>query len=245
MSLNAVVVPIFQQLGILDQLLAITLPIPHRYMFDHNLNPVGSVQMPDLTEQYVLCLEPDLRFPQCPFAEPLSSMFVPNRVGCPFLAVDRPSLYNLLLSMVPPECVLFNKRITNMSEYIGGVSVSCGTDKEMYHGDILVGADGIHSAVRQIMFKRLEELHKLPEEDIETPTRGYITVLGTTRTLDPERFKNIPQSYSEFSQIYGHKCPYTVSPYLVDFEWVIVRCFFLTCRTLSNICLVDHAQRSG
>lgn len=181
LSLNAVVIPIFQQLGVLDQLLAITLPIPCRHMYDHNLNRLASVQMPNLIEQ----------------------------VGYPFLAVDRPSLYNLLISLVPPGCILFNKRITNVNEYIGGVSISCGTDKEVYHGDILVGADGIHSAVRQVIFKRLEELQKLPAEDLETPTRGYITVLGTTRPLNPDKFSNIPESHSEFSQIYGNRCPYT------------------------------------
>ncbi|KAK3828542.1 MAG: hypothetical protein J3Q66DRAFT_322913 [Benniella sp.] len=182
LSLNAVVIPIFQQLGVLDQLLAITLPIPCRYMYDHDLNQTALVQMPDLIEQ----------------------------VGHPYLAVDRPSLYSLLLSLVPPGCILFNKRITNMSEYIGGVSVSCA-DKDVYHGDILVGADGVHSAVRQIMFKRLEELQKLPLEDTEALTRGYITVLGTTRHLDPERFKGIATSHCDFSHIFGNRCSYTWS----------------------------------
>ncbi|KAG0004672.1 hypothetical protein BGZ65_012920 [Modicella reniformis] len=152
-------------------------------MFDHNLNRLATVQMPELS----------------------------TLVGHPYMAVDRPCLYNLLLSMLPLDCILFNKRITNVNEYIGGVSVSCGTEKDVYHGDILVGADGIHSAVRQILFKRLEELQKLPEEDTETFSRGYITVLGTTRPLNPEKFKNLTDSYSDFSQVYGSKCPYTWS----------------------------------
>jgi len=220
------VIPIFQQLGILDQLLAITLPIPYTRMYDHDLNPTAVVHMPDLAELYV----PRFAFNRRSFfflpVESLLCSCSSNRVGHPYLAVDRPSLYSLLLSLVPPGCILFNKRITKMSEYIGGVSVSCA-DKEVYHGDILVGADGVHSAVRQIMFKRLEELQKLPLEDIEALTRGHITVLGTTRQLDTERFKGIATSYCQFSHIIGNRCPYTVRRlFAPGYCRIVDRCIF-------------------
>lgn len=47
-----------------------------------------------------------------------------------------------------------------------GVLIRC-SDNSSYQGDILVGADGAYSAVRQTLYKQLSRQNKLPQCDEE------------------------------------------------------------------------------
>ncbi|KAF9416474.1 hypothetical protein BGZ94_010214, partial [Podila epigama] len=89
---------------------------------------------------------------------------VKEMTGFDQYVISRPALYSLLLSQIPPQRVFLGKRILNFWEEIDGVTIRC-SDKTFYRGDILVGADGAYSAVRQRLYHQLKEKKTLPACD--------------------------------------------------------------------------------
>ncbi|KAF9997936.1 hypothetical protein BGZ79_008382 [Entomortierella chlamydospora] len=70
--------------------------------------------------------------------------------------------------------------------------------------DILVGADGGYSGVRQSMYKLMDEKGVLPKEDLEDFTINYTTIVGVATPSNPEKYPKLKDEYSSFSQvIYG------------------------------------------
>ncbi|KAF9125533.1 hypothetical protein BGW39_007333, partial [Mortierella sp. 14UC] len=62
------------------------------------------------------------------------------------------------------------------------------SDNTTVHGDILVGADGAHSSVRQHLYKTLDKEGLLPKSDTKAMSRGYISLVETTEALDPKQY---------------------------------------------------------
>lgn len=84
-------------------------------------------------------------------------------------------------------------------------------DKKYHHGDILVGADGSYSAVRQNLYKELKEIKKLPPlDDLPLPF-DYVCLLGQTEVLDQEDFPELNKPYSKFNSTLGIDRSYVVS----------------------------------
>ncbi|KAF9110024.1 hypothetical protein BGX30_008155, partial [Mortierella sp. GBA39] len=78
------------------------------------------------------------------------------------------------------------------------------------HGDILVGADGAHSAVRQHLYKTLEKDGLLPKSDTKAMSKGYLSLVGTTSSLDPAKYPGVLEKESESYFMFGDKdTPYT------------------------------------
>lgn len=74
--------------------------------------------------------------------------------GAPYLHIHRSDLQLALASAlqnIAPNALQLGTDITAIEQGATGVSVSCG-DKSEYHGDLLIGADGVRSAVRQTCF---------------------------------------------------------------------------------------------
>lgn len=65
--------------------------------------------------------------------------------------------------------VLVNKKTVNVENLPDGVRVHCA-DGSVYEGDLVVGADGVRSTVRQAMWKSMEE-HGLQAE-VEKEKKG-------------------------------------------------------------------------
>lgn len=87
------------------------------------------------------------------------------------------------------------------------VRFSDGTTEE---GDILVGADGAYSAVRQNLYAKLKRLNKLPKSDGLPLPYSTTCLVGQTRPLDPEDFPNLKEETCQFIRILGDNKPYTV-----------------------------------
>lgn len=73
------------------------------------------------------------------------------KYGAPYLLAHRGDLHAALASVVPAECVRLNHRLAGLDEVPGGVRLTFA-DGTTAMADAVVGADGVHSVVRDILF---------------------------------------------------------------------------------------------
>ncbi|KAF9314549.1 hypothetical protein BG003_004066 [Podila horticola] len=124
----------------------------------------------------------------------------PQYCGATEMIVARPDLYDLLLRQVPQENIHMGKKVLSFEQNDLGVMIRCN-DNTTYHGDILVGADGAHSAVRQHLFKVLKAKKLLPSSDEGDLPFDCVCLVGQTKVLDPEAFPDMKLSHSKFNAI--------------------------------------------
>ncbi|KAF9155704.1 hypothetical protein BGX20_004388 [Mortierella sp. AD010] len=107
--------------------------------------------------------------------------------GHPGYIISRHNLHNTLLNLIPPERIHLNKRV--LSHVETGTSISIKTSDNMTHeGNILVGADGTYSAVRQSLYEHIGKRGLLPASDKESLKSSTICLVGQTRPLEPKEF---------------------------------------------------------
>ncbi|KAG0376747.1 hypothetical protein BGX24_007293 [Mortierella sp. AD032] len=186
MSLNAGILPVLEQLGLYEELLHISLPVTGEFKIYNS----------DLA----LILAP----------KNVSA----EAIGYNHIVFARPDFYNLLLSKVPREKVHFSKKVMSLEQNREGVMVRCA-DGTTYHGDILVGADGAYSGVRQTLYKRLSKAGTLPPSDGEELNKGYICTVGITAPLDPIKYPGIDAKDANINQIIGNNSPYSWSVFTI------------------------------
>ncbi|KAF9315984.1 hypothetical protein BG003_002444 [Podila horticola] len=116
--------------------------------------------------------------------------------------VARPELYDLLLRQIPKEKIHMSKKVLSFMQNEDGVMIRCA-DNQTHHGDILVGADGAHSAVRQHLYKELKQKKKLPSSDDAPLPFNCVCLVGHTEVLDPEAFPDLSLPYSKFNTVLG------------------------------------------
>ncbi|KAF9189429.1 hypothetical protein BGZ51_009605 [Haplosporangium sp. Z 767] len=174
MGFGANILPVFDQLGILDDILKVSYPCHSVDMFDPDLLPLGGFEF----DQYK------------------------KRTGYDTIMFPRPAVHSLLLSQLPPEKVKLGKRVLSMQQDDDGVKIRC-SDGTMYEGDILVGADGAYSAVRQGLYKLVSTNGNLPASDKEGLSAGHICMVGTTHSLDPEKYPALKDEFSHCKRIIG------------------------------------------
>jgi len=73
------------------------------------------------------------------------------KFGAPYLLAHRGDLHAALASAVPEKCVRLNHKLVGMDEAADGVRLTF-SDGTTATADAVVGADGVHSAVRDILF---------------------------------------------------------------------------------------------
>ncbi|KAI1314663.1 hypothetical protein EDD11_001916 [Mortierella claussenii] len=126
------------------------------------------------------------------------------------LVLARPDLHEILLSHVPAEKILTGKRIVSVSQDEVGVSVHCA-DGKIYHGDILVGADGAYSTVRHSLYKDLRTHGNLPRHDFSPIKLDQVVVVGITESLDPQEYPLLKEDVCQFRIVLGGRDrPYTM-----------------------------------
>lgn len=80
-----------------------------------------------------------------------------DRTGYPFVVMERQEILQVLYAGIKDKSRLLARNgAVSFSENDEGVIVTC-EDGTVYKGDVLVGADGIHSKVREFMYDKLEE----------------------------------------------------------------------------------------
>ncbi|KAF9093604.1 hypothetical protein BGX23_003107 [Mortierella sp. AD031] len=180
MAVGPTLLPIFHQLGIYDQILAIG-----KYTTQ--------------TETFKESLEPN---------KPNDFRPVEEFGGYGQYIVARPKLYDLILKQVPPEKIYFGKRVLNISEEEERVTIQTA-DNNYYEGDIIVGADGAYSAVRQRIYAALKDEGTLPLSDREELPFSCTCLVGQTRVLNPEEFPIVKDPLCHFRSVLGDNKPFT------------------------------------
>ena len=79
--------------------------------------------------------------------------------GAPYLCMHRGDLHAALLSVVPSEIVHLGKKLTGLDQYSGGVTLTFA-DGSRAHADAVIGADGVHSLVRESIAGPDTPIHK-------------------------------------------------------------------------------------
>ncbi|KAF9403875.1 hypothetical protein BGX21_008441 [Mortierella sp. AD011] len=94
-------------------------------------------------------------------------------------------LHNFLLSRVPNHKIEYGKRVLSMSQETNNGVLIRTSDGATHQGDILIGCDGVYSAVRQSLYKSLAKEGVLPSSDAEDLRVSHISFLGVTNPIDP------------------------------------------------------------
>ncbi|KFH65425.1 hypothetical protein MVEG_08903 [Podila verticillata NRRL 6337] len=174
MSMGPSVAALFKQLGIWDEFVERSKEYHTMRMYKEDLKLVNTIAAPWLEEA----------------------------AGCLNSIISRPQLYDLLINSLPRDRVLLGKRVLSFTQNQTNVIIEC-SDGSSYYGDILIGADGAYSAVRQQLFKELKANHKLPPSDDVTLPFGCVCLVGQTVPLDPEEFPDLKENLSQTNSVLG------------------------------------------
>lgn len=101
------------------------------------------------------------------------------------------------------------KRVLSIEQNEFGVMIRVA-DGSTHHGDILVGADGAYSGVRQGLYKLVEKKGQLPSSDKANLTMGYMSMVGMSLPQDPEKYPVLKEPSSNFSRVIGDGTPHSV-----------------------------------
>ncbi|KAK5797005.1 hypothetical protein F5H01DRAFT_359381 [Linnemannia elongata] len=137
--------------------------------------------------------------------------------------ITRPKLYDLLLRQVPQERIHLGKKVLSMENGGNGVLIRCSDGSEA-EGDILVGADGAHSAVRQNLYAKLLKDKRLPSSDALPLPFSTVCLVGQTRPLTSEEFPDVALEDCQFRKIVGDNRPYAWSTFTTKQKTVCWMC---------------------
>ncbi|KAF9278397.1 hypothetical protein BGZ74_003113 [Mortierella antarctica] len=102
-------------------------------------------------------------------------------------SITRSNLYEILRRQLPEENIHLGKNIIDFEQDEASVTIRC-SDNTTYRGDILVGADGAYSTIRQNLYKTLRENGTLPVSDDASLPYSCVCLTGQTDDLDPSVF---------------------------------------------------------
>ncbi|KAG0316570.1 hypothetical protein BG000_004820, partial [Podila horticola] len=186
LSIGPNIMYLFGQLGILDEVLA-------------NAKPFGFSTGYNLQRQATRTLD------YSP-AEKIGG-FLPH-------IISRPILVDILLRLVPANKISYSKKILQVKQEDDHVIIKC-SDNSGYQSNILVGADGAYSSVRQNLYKALNAKGKLPKADNADLPFNSVCLVGQTAPLDPEVFPHLKDSHTWFETMVSQDKPYAVCDFPV------------------------------
>ncbi|OAQ33866.1 FAD/NAD(P)-binding domain-containing protein [Linnemannia elongata AG-77] len=179
MYFNSTTAPLFKQCGIYDEFLSIGKYLPAVSMCTEDRNVYFRLGFEGHEELF----------------------------GAKGYIVSRSQLHDLLLRQIPSERVHMNKKVLTTEQGGNGVLLrfSDGTEAE---GDILVGADGAYSVVRQNLYETLKKENKLPATDSLPLPFSTVCIVGQTRPLTPEQFPDLgnEESWDTFTTAQNTVC---------------------------------------
>lgn len=108
------------------------------------------------------------------------------------------------------------------------IRFSDGTEAE---GDILVGADGAYSAVRQGLYEKLKKANKLPPTDALPLPFSTVCLVGQTDPLTIDEFPDLALEKSQLINFIGTDKMYSVRERLTDLKCFCCH-FILLCSSV-------------
>lgn len=108
----------------------------------------------------------------------------------------------MLLRRIPAARLHFGKRVVSIVQGENGVMVNTA-DGNSYEGNILVGADGCNSAVRQSIYEKLQKSNQLPAHDSSPMVFRDVAIVGQTYPLSPEDFPELRMDECRFEYLVG------------------------------------------
>ncbi|KAF9330080.1 hypothetical protein BGZ91_000279 [Linnemannia elongata] len=189
------ILPVFEQLGLLDEITRVSFPRKSMDIYKEDLTLISSMLQGELKEN----------------------------IGYDSLLFSRPHLHRLLLSKVPPEKIKYGKKVLSVGQSEYGVLLRC-SDKSVHEGDILVGADGAYSADPEVYNVLKDDFSHFavviadgkPHSWTIITVPGNRIAWGVVIQLSPEEkdaaFRNSewgPESLgATITQVEHHKIPY-------------------------------------
>ncbi|KAF9096063.1 hypothetical protein BGX27_001175 [Mortierella sp. AM989] len=116
------------------------------------------------------------------------------------LDTEMPKIHEILRRRIPNDKISFNKKVLRSEEKGDKVIIHC-SDNTSFAGNILVGADGAYSGVRQSIYKRMDEEGILPKSDLEDFSISYTTIVGVATPSNPDKYPQLKEELAVFNQI--------------------------------------------
>ncbi|KAF9126820.1 hypothetical protein BGW39_006324 [Mortierella sp. 14UC] len=183
-TLNATMAPFLHQMGLMEEFLSVSKLVP-------------SIQFANEDRQVHLTMTGGFDGAK-------------EKYGGETRVIPRPVFYDLMMRQVPRERIHLGKKILTTKQGGNGILVRCSDGTE-HEGDILVGADGAHSAVRQNLYAQLKKDHRLPASDDVPLPFSTVSLVGQTKPLSKEEFPHVELRESQFIRILGHNRPYALA----------------------------------
>ncbi|KAG0284080.1 hypothetical protein BGZ97_008310, partial [Linnemannia gamsii] len=192
MSVNGNILALFDQLGLLDDIMKVSLVSLNSSLYTEKMEKITEI---DVRSHY-------------------------DYTGYRFLMFPRPDLFNILLNRIPPDRISFGKRVLLTKRQSSGVQIVC-SDNTCYEGDIIVGADGAYSAVRHNMFREMreqqeQEVHHfggssivIPPSDTKDFAIPYMCMVGVTRPMDADKYPVLRHPNTQLHHVIGESTPYS------------------------------------
>ncbi|KAF9981741.1 hypothetical protein BGZ65_003621, partial [Modicella reniformis] len=193
--LSSIMLRCFEQMGLLPEVIEASKPTVGNVFMDEDLRVIGKT----------------------------SSVFFKQRYGYFNIVLPRSDFHAILLRYVPAHKILYSRKVLSLDQSIdcSGAKVRC-SDNSVYCGDIVVGADGAHSAIRQRLYGSIQTASqlsmatlengrfvttlsrtRLPKSDQEQLRLDQHAVVGLTGGLDPEKYLTLKEKSSQVTTIIG------------------------------------------
>ncbi|KAF9151026.1 hypothetical protein BG015_007152 [Linnemannia schmuckeri] len=158
-----------EQLGLLDEVMQVAKPVSGLTLMKHNMTVSGRID----------------------------TLFCKERYGHYSCVLQRSEFLRILISHLPQGKVLWGKYVLEIVNGDAGVQVRC-SNGYVEEADIIIGADGAYSAVRQNIYRTMKTKNLLPKSDEEPLKHSLNAIIGITQPLDGSRF---PVAYQQFSEV--------------------------------------------
>ncbi|KAG0241721.1 hypothetical protein B0O80DRAFT_469005 [Mortierella sp. GBAus27b] len=179
LGLDASTLRVIEQLGLLEEFTKVSKPVRYFNFYNEDIQPIGLVDFSNLEEIG----------------------------GYPAIILDRPAFHDCLLKNLPKEKVLYGKKVTSIKQDSRSATVQCA-DGSSYTGDIVVGADGAYSAIRQHMYKELETKGMLSENDAQPLSFDQHCLVGVSDPLDPSEHEMLRRETCDFEIVIPKSDPF-------------------------------------
>ncbi|KAF9407671.1 hypothetical protein BGZ94_002607, partial [Podila epigama] len=189
LGLDATSLPVMEQLGLLEDFYAASKAVRKFNFYNEAIEPIGLVDFSDLEEIFLMTLHAHvLRIPAVIMADIQPSFLI-----------DRPSTESSSRTSQEKESIMASE---------SSPSPKMQNRPLEFYSDVVIGADGAYSAVRQNMFRHLKARGKLSTSDDKPLSYNQHCLVGVSEPLDPEEYSVLKTKTTDFEIVIPKKDPF-------------------------------------